>query len=90
MAAPAPLRFGTISVQYIQISDTSVMPHNNMNTLLLTPVEIDQRAEHDRQDETAETADQSDDAGHGADVLRVLVGDVLEHRGLAEREGRRR
>src|SRR5512145_2082732 len=37
--APASAaRCGTISVQYIQISDTSVMPHISMKMVLLTPV----------------------------------------------------
>jgi hypothetical protein len=49
--------------------------------------EVDQGAEHDRQQEAAEAADQADDAGDDADVVGVLVGDVLEHAGLAEGEG---
>ena len=46
--------------------------------------QVVQRTESYRQDEAAETADQSDDAADGADTIGVIDRDVLEHRRLAE------
>src|SRR5512140_1676751 len=40
--------------------------------------EVHQRAEHDRQDEAAHAAGEAHHTRHDADVLRVVVGDVLE------------
>ena len=47
--------------------------------------EIEQRAERDRQHETAKAADHADEAADRADILGVIDGDVLVDRGLAER-----
>ena len=58
-----------------------------MKQLVRMPVRSSRIAEHDRQQEAAEAAGEADDAGDHADVVRVLVGDVLEHRRLAERPG---
>src|SRR5215831_412951 len=49
--------------------------------------EVEQHAEHDRQQETSHAAGQADDARDYADVVMELVPDVLEHRGLAEGPG---
>src|SRR3989304_1643677 len=45
--------------------------------------QVHQRAEHDGQDEAAHPARQTDYPRDHADVVRIIVGDVLEHRGLA-------
>ena len=46
--------------------------------------DVEQGAEQDGQHEAAQAAGQADDAADGADVVRVVVGDVLEDAGLAE------
>ncbi len=47
--------------------------------------EVFQRAKHNRQQETAQTAGQADNAGHRADVGGVIVGHKFKHRSLAHR-----
>ena len=47
--------------------------------------QVDQRAERDREHETAETADHADQPADGADIIRVVDRDVLVDGGLAER-----
>src|SRR5690606_1533159 len=48
------------------------------------PCQVEQHAEHERQDETAETADHPDKAADSADMLGIVDGDVLEDRRVAE------
>ena len=58
--------------------------------------QIVERAEGDGQDEAAKAADKTDDATDRADAIRIIDGDVLVDRRLAEaheeaeHEGRRR
>lgn len=46
--------------------------------------DVHQSTEHDRQQEPAQAASQPDDAGNHADVVWIIVSDVLEHRGFAD------
>ena len=47
--------------------------------------EVFQRTKHNRQQETAQTAGQADNAGHRADVGGVIVGHKFKHRSFAHR-----
>jgi hypothetical protein len=55
-----------------------------MKALERMPVRSSSIAEHDGQHEAAHATRQADDAGDGADVVWVVIADVLEHRCLAE------
>ena len=46
---------------------------------------IVERAERDRQHEAAQPADHSDQPADGADIFRIVDGNVLVDRGLAQR-----
>ena len=69
----------------IQISAPVTSANSSMKQLVHMPVSIEQHAERDRQHEAAKPADHADQAADRADVLRVIDGDVLVDRGLAQR-----
>ena len=81
------LRCARTSVQYIQISDTQTTPYISMKAVERTPVRSISAPNMIGSTKPPRPPARPTMPEIDADVVRVVVGDVLEDRGLAERPG---